>query len=530
MNENKINTESNPNIFLSDNQNITQNQELQPQTQDPNMMQTQYPNMLQQEPIENPEEQPMDESINETTEQHQMDESINPSIEQHQMDESINETTGEQPMDESINETTGEQPMDESINETTGEQPMDESTEPEQILQELSTREKNIRSKVLNKKPPCEMKQKESSSPYTEKVQIKNELTATEQELSELLKTNHQKIKSFLYFQPLIETTPLSMGTINQEDLNNCEDEDILRPAENQENKELILCKYKKIGKKQFLQEYLKTKTQDIKQKNVFIQVLAHSHLQLLDSISKLQSIEPPIIHFYLTNENILYDDMNATPVITDFRMGFTKDKLYIPEKMENLFPEYEDSDVWPIEVFFISKLLNHSTSNATNTESTENEQEQVASQNQTELIFTEQMATDFIQTYTQMSLFSNSPSLQNKKDEFTTNMQMYFQPLFNKPNKEVLNTLKQTVLSWDVFSLTTVFLTILRELNVESMKETHEFIKRYAVVLEEYILFDPMKRPSIETVIQKIQAVFQSISMEEYNTFVDNLQEQSTS
>jgi hypothetical protein len=203
---------------------------------------------------------------------------------------------------------------------------------------------------------------------------------------------------------------------------------------------------------------------------------------------------------------------MNATPVITDFRMGFTKDQLDVPEKMENLFPPYEDSDVWPIEVFVISRLLNIN--------------ESADEQNQTEPFFTEQMANDFIQQYTQMSLFSNSTAttLQTKKDEFITNMQMYFQPLHNKPNKDVIEALKQTVLSWDVFSLTTIFLNIFRELEIDTLKETHGFIQKYSAVLEEYNLFDPIKRPSIETVLQKIQTVFQSISIEEYRAFLNDL------
>jgi hypothetical protein len=71
---------------------------------------------------------------------------------------------------------------------------------------------------------------------------------------------------------------------------------------------------------------------------------------------------------------------------------------------------------------------------------------------------------------------------------------------------------------------LTTVFLNIFRELEIDTLKETHEFIQKYSAVLEEYILFDPMKRPPIETVLQKIQTVFQPISIEEYRAFLNDL------
>jgi hypothetical protein len=124
----------------------------------------------------------------------------------------------------------------------------------------------------------------------------------------------------------------------------------------------LISLKYKKINNT--LYEILSKKRKDIKQKNNFLSTLITSHLQLLRAVTNIQQLETPIIHFNINEQTILYDTINATPVLSDFRMAMTLSDTENDEIFSNLIPQYEDYDPWPVEVFILSHFLNNVNTN----------------------------------------------------------------------------------------------------------------------------------------------------------------------
>ena len=238
----------------------------------------------------------------------------------------------EQPIEQqTIEQQTIEQPQPPTPEEKTEDEnkSTEEEIQDEEFLA-LSIREKQIRSKILNRKPQCQIKQEEeSSSMYVEKVTLKTSVTDIEEHISELLKSNKQ-IHPFLQYQPIIETTPITLGSIKIE---NC-DEDDMNEISTEQTTNLLSIKYKKLTTT--LSEYLVLKKSDIKPKNHFLSILLTSHLQLLDAIEKLQQLETPIIHFNINEQTILYDTINATPVLSDFRMAMTTTDIDTDEIFQN--------------------------------------------------------------------------------------------------------------------------------------------------------------------------------------------------
>jgi len=330
------------------------------------------------------------------------------------------------------------------------EQPPQEIT-PEEYEQ-LNQKEKSIRSKIINQPPPCQKKSQNPNPIFIEKIQLNTPLTQNELFISNLIKTHPF---AYLYFQPLIETHPLTIGSITE-----CNNPEIQQANQT----ELIEGKYKEVGN-QTLEEFLSISRQQNTQN--FIQLVVHSHLQLLDSIAILQSLEPPVIHFNITPQTTLYDKTNGTPVITDFRLAFTKKTLDTPEESDELFPPYENNPSWPAEVFYLSHLLNP----------------------------------------TETTPIFQSPTNQPVD---TTNLK-------NKDKHQ----LKDTYLSWDTYAVNQLIFSFMTTQNIPM---TIPFMTTYKELLIQELVAEPSSRLTIPVLQSKIKECFKSVPKKEYLDFMKQL------
>jgi len=372
----------------------------------------------------------------------------------------------------------------------------------EMDIQQLRTKEKNIRSMILNKKPQCEIHPESTPLLYTEKIQIKNELTNAEERITEVLK-EHPTLHPFLNFQLPIKTIPISISTIDKSSIKKCTEQDIrelfaIQPT----NEPLIQTTYKKIGGSLF--DYLRT---SIEKPQYFLQVLIDSHLHLLNSISKLQSVS--INHFHLTEENILYDEINAIPVMSDFRMAFTKDELE-GDQTNELFPVYDESLIWCIEIYVLSQLI-----------------ENTAKQE----IFTQEIMEVLLQQFISSYVFKNLFD-ENQLEEFYGRMKQFFGKYINRLHTEVISDLKKYAPSWDTFSLSMVYLLFINEIHgvsspsTTSSSSTSSFMEKYKTILINTILSDPDKRPSVSFLRESIENTYSNISQQELNEYFHNVLE----
>ena len=355
-------------------------------------------------------------------------------------------------------ETTQENNQEEPIQENNPEEIPD-------ILTQIAEKEKAIRSKILNrqcrKKPIIATTDQRTKEKYTEKVQMKTHLTDTEEAISTILRNHPNKTPVYLYFQPVIETVPLSIGSITAENLEDCESPEEVTTTTDQ--KEIIETKYKYL-ENLTLKNYLTKLQREPRPKNRYLQILTTAHLQLLESAEFLQSTNPPIVHFNLTPDTILYDRINATPVITDFRIAFTKDALDDQSNSVELFPVF-NNPYWAPEINAIAYLI-------------ETNPETVAE--------------------------TNDPQIN------TT-----LSPFMNQPTKEVIEELKKTYKSWDIYAINQIILEC-----IPTTTSSIPFIEKYRELCSQQSL-------TIATLKQSIETLFQSIPKIEYEQFLQQIQEE---
>ena len=335
-------------------------------------------------------------------------------------------------------------------------------------LQELQERELSLRSKILNQPLPCKKKQTTPTT-YIEKIQVKTPLTDNEATISRQIK--EQCKQAFLYFQPLVETSPLQVNTITE-----CEDNSTPNSTPTDE---VIETKYKKTATQpltQFLQAHIATP----KQKNKFIQLLVHTHLQLLHEIQTLQKLDPPIIHFHLTPDTLQYNPIDATPVITDFRLAFTKTTLENPEENKDLFPPYENIPQYPFEVFLLSKLQ----------EDTPMEASSLAP-----------IAEAFAQQ-TNISPPSITP--------------------YETTPQEIRTKAIAHHLTWDPYAIHQYIYSFM---TTHQIPTDRPFMTQYNDLLVSYLTSSPDQRPSIETTKENITNIFKSVPKKDYLVFLASLQ-----
>ena len=332
------------------------------------------------------------------------------------------------------------------------EEPIQENQQitPEEY-QQLDEKEKSIRSRILNQPQPCQKKPENPDDPFVEKVQLRTPLTQNEIFISNLIKTHPF---AYLYFQPLIETHPLSIGTISQED---CENPEIQTANQN----ELIEGKYKNTGDKTLTDFLIEQSPQDL------IKLLVHSHLQLLDSIAILQSLEPPVVHFHITPQTILYDTLNGTPVITDFRLAFTQTTLQTPEESDELFPPYDYNPSWPIEVFLLSQMF---------------------------------------------SPYEN-------QFQSPTNIPIATHILTSLKNKDK-SQLKDTYKSWDIYAINQLIYSFMTQTNLPL---DIPFLRTYKELLITELTIDPIERSTIPSLQSKIKDIFKAVPKKEYLDFLSH-------
>lgn len=440
----------------------------------PNIQPTPTESTLYDQPIE-PQYQPQEETQPQEEPQYQPQEEYQPQ-EKYQPQEEPQYQPEEEPQYQPEEET---QPEEESQPEEEYQPEEELPTIPAQQeitqeeYEEIKERELSLRSKILNQPLPCQKKQPPNNKNiYIEKIQLKTPLTENEATISRQIK--EQCPQAFLYFQPLIETTPLQTNTITD-----CEEGTEQQPNPTDE---LIETKYKKTGTiplTQFLKSHIATQ----KQKNKFIQLLVHTHLQLLNAIQTLQSLDPPIIHFHLTPETLQYNTIDATPVITDFRLAFTRTTLENPQENKDLFPPYENIPSYPFEVFLLSKL-------------TDQEEE-------TPL---------------------DPPSLTQISEAFAqqTNMAAPKNTIqYEKTPTEIRKKAMTHHLTWDPYAVHQYIYSFMTRHQIPIDKP---FMTQYKDLLVSYLTVEPGQRPSIQTTQENIKNIFKSVPKKDYLGFIASL------
>ena len=202
----------------------------------------------------------------------------------------------------------------------------------------------------------------------------------------------------------------------------------------------------------------------------------------MLHSITILQTIDPEIIHFNITRETLQYNEKDAVPVLTDFRLAFTKKTLEDKEKSQELFPIYENYSGYPFEIYLLAHL-----------------------QESTQSLDIETLARN----YTNMT---QQQQQQQQQQPIEINHVAY------KTSEEELKSYYKT---WDVYAINEYIYSFMTE---NQIPFNIPFMTSYKELLISYLKANPRDREPIPVFEEKIKSIFKTVSKLDYKTFVELL------
>ena len=191
---------------------------------------------------------------------------------------------------------------------------------------------------------------------------------------------------------------------------------------------------------------------------------IIHGFSHLLTSIRILQ--EQTICHFDLHSGNVLFDETINLPIIIDFGLS-----IYIPNIIDlkrffyNYFPSYH---IWPIEIHYLCFLLYRKV----NPDLTDIE--------------------NICKMYTSKEFDSRfSPAF---IDKYYISCVEFLKKFLGQQKDKVINTIITYWKTWDIFSLSFMYLDILTPIANDS-----PFIRSFSELLFQNIHPNPTKRHPIE-------------------------------
>lgn len=312
-----------------------------------------------------------------------------------------------------------------------------------------------------------------------------------------------KKIKNYEdYFAPVLSSCNISLGKINNKEIERCEFLD-----EN-ENVSYESNKMRYVGKNTLSKEILKISQSNPKR---LIRVIIDIHKTLLEGYKKL--FDAGIIHLDVKENNIICEDTTGNPIIIDFGLSAEISKLS-EDNYKEVFFTYEPSYMpWCIDICMITYLANKLENELAPpgmlgfvgfTESTLESWE--------EGIITKDKLNIVINDYTKkntglLDLFKESECL-----EYNKKLQSYFDSFIGKKWKVLLEELLKYNSTWDSYAVSIMILHILK--NIESDKmENKSIIVNYIEYLKSSILSLPNERPTNLEIIEKLNTLFNKIS-----------------
>lgn len=188
----------------------------------------------------------------------------------------------------------------------------------------------------------CSSGKNSKSKKYISKLML-NEPFFNEREMriSELIKQipNYSK-----RFSPILSLCDIEIKNIKDKDIKKCDD--IVKHGKNYQP---VIGKVRLVHGKDLHENY-KTKP-----KKKFLQILLKSYPILLDSIKLLE--DKYIVHHDIKSNNIIYDEKNNKPIIIDFGLSFSVEKIV--ELRKAFYVEWAPQwTLWPIEIHYLGFVI----------------------------------------------------------------------------------------------------------------------------------------------------------------------------
>lgn len=394
--------------------------------------------------------------------------------------------------------------------------------------------------------------QKVGSAHYLSKVQVKDKSSEIELLAGTIIKTipNHDQ-----YFAPILDQCPIDISKIENSELKNC---DVIKEGFRRKSApHYISSKIRYVGKEtldDYYQHLLKCSKTPLLTLENYWKILGNSHVYLLNSITILN--KAGLLHLDIKENNIMRDELNKTFVIIDFGLSYEIKDLnrenYVQHGKKPFGVQVESYIPWPIEMnimSYIARKVQEKTSagyGAIQPDIWSNKME-----NASEL---KELCNMFLKTNTllQDELFSREEC-----KDYLERLHKWVETMRGKTWGEVWDIVAKTHLSWDAYSLSTMYLKEMKMTNVISFlqelpelkkaepklqkqarnaltkivtgknpQETHHgyLMREYVKKLKRHVLSDPETRSDAIKLGNEIRAMFGKIDRFSYDVMNEEM------
>ena len=317
----------------------------------------------------------------------------------------------------------------------------------------------NIR--CLNEKPP----NKNSKQIFISKLQIKTVASEREANLGKIIKSKIKKYNTM--FAPIIDSCQVDIAQIDKNEIEKCKV--ITDNIESETKVEYTSYKMRFAGK-QSIGNYYKTL---LKKPKLLLKRMLETHIYLLKSLNILGKLTPPIIHYDLKDNNIMYNEKIGKPIIIDFGLSF---ELNISKQydqaiaLEQYYVFYEKYPPWCIELVILQYITQKLVVPIT---------EKITEKNINEL---NHICNTFVNENDVFQVCS-----QPEIDQYENNLYLFISTYLGKTWDNLFQDLQKTNESWDNYSMSTIFLFHINDLLLATTASP--IIAKYQTILKRVIL-----------------------------------------
>lgn len=309
-------------------------------------------------------------------------------------------------------------------------------------------------------KPEFSCNNQQHNVPYKKKmiskITKKDNGATQENDLGKIIQTIPQYNS---YFAPILNSCPINLGEINNEELQKCQ-------FIQNEKQTLDSSVGNILYNSNTIRFVGKQSIYDVLYGSSFPKILS-CHIHLLKALTLLQTIDDPIIHYDLKENNIIFDEVYSVPIIIDFGISFRSSKLKTINK-DVFYVHYDKYPPWCIEIVILSYIVHNI-----------NLDNSITNQDISDL---KTVCSNFVK---QNPVFKTGFD-SNELLEFENSLLLFIDSFVSKSWEDLTQTLVAKYLTWDNYSICVIFYDIL--INVVEQP----FVIVYKTIIKNIILSTP--------------------------------------
>lgn len=349
------------------------------------------------------------------------------------------------------------------------------------------------------------------------KVQRKEETSDNEIEIGKKL----MNIKSYAsYFAPIVESCEVDISNIIDDEFRKCEfikrKEDSMVKSQSSNNElNFEINKITYVGKETLSSYYYKLFTK--KDPVEFIRQFINGYTILMKGAKKMGDID--IVHYDIKENNIMCRQ-TGRPIYIDFGLSFDMSELNLEDNSYfDKFYIFEPSySPWCMDINLINYAIN------------EIGEKMETMKDILTLPVSNFQIGDFMKIYFEKQTTLIELLSEEELKIMKENMMNYFLEMEKSSGgisklrwKQVVGELSKYYKSWDVYSVSICYLSLIKSLNLEMLVKEAPFILEFTKLLKTIIVSTPDKRADAGSVIGELKKI-KTISKEEMENLATSI------